>query len=276
MLSYVILPLFLLHLTTESKAHGDYHERILKATKEIATHPDSAFLYLKRGKLYFHHEAYDSTLLDLKQATKLGYQDTYCKLLYAKTYQKLSNFEEALLYVSQLEAMDSSNVAALKTKAQIYRSQSKFELAATTFEQVIKKTRRTLPENYIETATAWEQTSTEKGWQRAAAILQQGIKNSGPLFTLLLPLKDLYLKKKDFKEALAVQQDILRMSPRKETGYYDAAIICMELADLQEAAIYARLGLSAIDQLPTRAKSTIAMKRLQQDLKKLQEEIVPE
>ena len=60
----VILFLFNLILCGHIFAHGDLHGRILKVTKEIKVTPDSAYLYLKRGKLYFQHKFYNKSLSD--------------------------------------------------------------------------------------------------------------------------------------------------------------------------------------------------------------------
>ena len=41
-------------------AHGDLDKRIAETSEEIEMHPDSSYLYFKRGKLLYQHEVYDS------------------------------------------------------------------------------------------------------------------------------------------------------------------------------------------------------------------------
>ena len=51
--------------------HGEIHERIQDVTKEIASDPDNANLYLKRGELYRQHEKWQEALADLDKAATL-------------------------------------------------------------------------------------------------------------------------------------------------------------------------------------------------------------
>ena len=64
LLSVLLLNIFLL---PSSFAHGDLDERILEVTEEIKASQDSAYLYFKRGKLYFQHEEYEKSIADLKE-----------------------------------------------------------------------------------------------------------------------------------------------------------------------------------------------------------------
>ena len=262
----VLLGLCILLCVEAGMAHGDFHERLAKVTEEISMNQDSAFLFFKRGKLYFHHEEYPAALKDLQQATVLGLEDRFCDLFFAKTYQQLDSLEQALLYIEKIERKDTANVVALKTKAQIYFEQKYYQLSALTFEEVITKSKRTVPQNYLDAAKSWELLNTETGKFNALNILQQGISQLGPLFTFYIEIRELHLRSKDFEKALDAQKKLIKRANRKETALYEAAEICLLSNNKEAAKEYLLLGLGAVQTLPLRLKSNKAITTLQQKM----------
>ena len=89
MLKKLLLIFFLFASNIAVHAHGDLHERILKVTEEIKKNSDSAFLYFKRGKLFYQHNDFKRSLKDLKRSDKLGYENNEQYFLFAKNYFKL-------------------------------------------------------------------------------------------------------------------------------------------------------------------------------------------
>jgi len=244
-------------------AHGDFHERLKKVTKEITMNQDSAFLFFKRGKLYFHHEEYPAALEDLKQATTLGLEDTFCDLLYAKTYQQLDSLERALEYVEKIVKKDADNVIAIKTKAQLFFEQQNYQLSALAYEEVIVKSRRTVPENYLDAAKSWELVNTSEGKTNALKILQQGISQIGPLFAFYIKTRDIHIQDDAFEKAIIVQNKLIELSNRKEKALYEAAEICLRFNDKKAAKEYLILGLEAVEKLPLRIQKNKAVTALQ-------------
>lgn len=243
--------------------HGDLHERIVIVSKEIKENPDSAFLYFKRGSLYFQHESCKKAIKDLKKASKKGYQNIACDLLYAKSYKKLGKYKKALLYADKIQSNDSENVHAIKLKAQIAHEQKQYSKAALNFEKLIEKSEKTLPENYIDASLAWELTGTEEGKKEAVHVIKHGIEDLGELFVFYEYLRDLYIKYDSFNSALEVQNDIIERSNRKESAYYKAAEICLLSNNNDDALNYLNAAATAIESLPLRLQNTDAM----QDLK---------
>ena len=251
---------------TAGLAHGDFHVRLKEVTEEIRMNQDSAFLFFKRGKLYFHHEEYPAALEDLQHATVLGLEDTFCDLLYAKTYQQLDSLGQALIYIEKIERKNITNVVALNTKAQIYFEQKKYQLSALTLEEVISKSRRTIPENYLDAARSWELSNAEASKVNALNILQQGISKLGPLFVFYIEIRELHLRSKNFEKALSAQKKIIDLSNRKETALYKAAEICLLLDKTEAARKYLLLGLEAVTILPSRLKNNKVVIALQQKM----------
>lgn len=257
--------IFLFLLISSSQicfAHGDLDERIAATTQEIEMTPDSAFLYFKRGKLYYEHQEYTDALKDLEQADKLGYKDFYCDLVFAKSYQKIEHYNEALRYVNKVLAQDESKVITIKIKASILFDQKKYKASALEYEKLIKKSIKTLPENYIAASMAWELLNTEEGKKKSVDILEKGIEDLGPLFSFYNRIKEIHISNSSYQDALNVQIQIIDLSNRKETGYFKAAKICMLLKENNNAQQYLNLSLEAIKKLPARIKGNKSMRDL--------------
>jgi len=248
-----LIVLWCLGLPQKCEAHGDLHERIQETTQEIQTFPDSAFLYFKRGKLFFHHEDFQKAISDLEEAAELGLQGEYCNLIFAQSYQKLENFNKALFYIEKILKPSPHNVTALKIKAQILFNQKKYTKAGIVFESVIQYARWTLPENYLDASKAWELANRPN---KAIAIVEKGIEDLSPLFVFQDRMKTLFIKNNDFKRAINIQNEIIDSANRKEFAYQEAANICLHFKKNQQAKTYLKLSLASIAQLPPRIQST--------------------
>ena len=245
--------------------HGDLHERIVQVTKEISKRPDSAFLFFKRGKLYFQHENFEASIADLDTAATLNYHGTICDLIYAKSYQQLNQSAKAMNHVDRILQKDSFNINALKIKGTLLLNQEKYETAANQFELVIEHARKRLPENYLLAANTWEFISSEK----AIVILNKGVKDLGPLFIFYDKLIDLYRKDSLFKEALNIHEKIINQAKRKEQAYYEAALTSLQMDNPRLAKKYLANASTAVEQLPARLKSTSKVMQLKKNISEL-------
>lgn len=250
--------------------HGDLHQRILEVTHEISERPDSAFLYFKRSKLYFEHENYTSAVSDLDTAAILNYNGIICDLIYAKSFQQLDQLDKAMSHVEQILQQDSINVNALKIKGKLFLDQQQYKEAAEQFNLVLKHVRRRLPENYLLAAKAHELDSLEKEPRKAITVLQKGIEDLGQLYIFHDEMINVYMKHSLFEEALKVQETIIKQAKRKEKSYYKAALISLQMQDLTLASEYLHRASSAIETLPTRLKTTPAIKQLKKNISKQQ------
>ncbi|PHN04753.1 tetratricopeptide repeat protein [Flavilitoribacter nigricans] len=249
-------------------AHGDLHEQIQQVTKAIEERPDSAYLYFKRGKLYFHHEDFRECLADLQRAQSLGHHDLIQQLIFAKAHHQLGQPELALSYIDLILADHPHHVNALKTKGRISFDRGNYQTAALAFEQVIAHSIRSIPENYMDACRAWELLGTEQGQNRAIAILEKGIEALGPIISLYEKRTELLINYGRLEEAIAAQQAIIDISQRKEAAYYRMAEIHLMREDHSSAAQYLQLSRSAFESLPQRIQQTTAMTDLLKDINK--------
>ena len=249
--------------------HGDLHERIQQVTKEISVKPDSAFLFFKRGKLYFEHKKFEAAISDLDTAATLNYHGTICNLIYAKSYQQLNQGANAMKHIEEILHTDSFNVNALKIKGTLLLSQKEYKAAANQFELMIKHARKRLPENYLLAAKAWEADTLDTTPVKAIAILKKGIEDLGPLYIFHREMVFLFMKYSLFEEALEIQEKIIGQAKRKEKPYYEAALISLQTEKPELAEAYLNNAAAAIKALPPRLKTISTIKELSKNISKL-------
>lgn len=247
-------------------AHGDLHERIQKVTKQIKVYPDSAYLYVKRGKLYYQHESYKKSIDDLKKSNELGYTSIEQGLLFAKAYMQLDHYSKALKYTDAILLVSPQNVRAYKLKGDIYFIQKEFEESAKCFQEVINNAAQVMPENYIDIALAWEATSSEIGYNKAQVVLMEGINRLGQLISLYNQLLELYITHNDYQNAINLQLQIIDFSQRKEFGYFKLSELYKLSKNKQQAIKYIQMAKDAYNQLPDRIKSIEKSKEFIQDV----------
>jgi len=261
-LASVLFPFFISY----SLAHGDLDERIQKVSEEIEARSDSTYLYVKRAKLYFEHKEYQKAIDDLQEISSRDYEDIFCDLLFAKSYQSIEAYDKALHYIDKIRDKHPNHVVALKTKGEILFKQKKYKASAIHFEKVIKYSRNKLPENYLAAAESWKSLERPKTDKKALGILQKGIDELGPLFVFQDAVLNFFLEHKAYDKALLVQKEIIKVANRKEKGYYKAAEISLLLKDTKAAKTYLELSLDAIQKLSTNKQATPAMVKLKNDI----------
>ena len=224
--------------------------------------PDSASLYVKRGKLYLHHGQFSKSLKDLKKSKLLNYNSFEQNFLIAQVYYKIGDYYSAEIVCNKLLEFDKQNVSVLNLKAHNYLTDNKFVLAAKSFEEVINYSVKTFPNNYLNAAEAWEMTQTESGYHNAVTIIQQGINDLGSLVTLNKELIRMYLKSNNFSEAIKIQLNIIEQSTRKETPYYELSQIYRLKGNSNKSFEYLVKARKRLYKLPKRIQYTTAMKEL--------------
>ena len=264
LLCFTLLNLF---FVTCCVAHGDLDERILAASNEIKAHRDSAYLYFKRGKLYFQHNEYKKSIKDLKKANSLNYSSKEQQLLFARNYFRLKKYKKTLSFAERILSSDLKHVLTIKIKAQALLKLERYKESAETFEDVIKYTNQSFPENYIEASVAWEMLDNELGRNRSVSIIEEGIGKLGKIVSLHERLINLSVKNGNYKHAINTQLQVLDFFPRKERAYFK---LC-ELYALDNNETKAKESIDLAKQyfykLPLRIQNTSFMKKLLENIK---------
>jgi tetratricopeptide (TPR) repeat protein len=252
---------------SRSFAHGDIHERIVEVTKAIEVAPDSAYLYFKRGKLYYQHNSFKRSIADLDRSKVLGYETVEQKLLFGKAYFGLNAYAKAMSFCDELLMYDPKNVRAIKLKARIYFEEGKFTNSALAFEELIQYSNQSFPENYVDASRAWEALDTKEGFHRATVIIIRGIAKLGHLVSLNNRLIEMAVEQKDYASAIDVQIKIIKLSPRKETAYYKLYELYVLNNNPEEAIASLNLAKEHYNQLPVRLQNTLHMKELIENIR---------
>jgi len=253
---------FLLNWTNLLVAHGDLHERILVVTKEIKADPDNAFLYLKRGELYFQHEEYKKALKDYLKCKSLDYSVNRLEFNLANTYHRLNKPDKSLMILNSILDDDPFHVKSYRLKASILLGQMKFKESASTYDRVIEHANKTLPENYIESSVAWENVFSEEGKCRSMDIILAGIETLGPLRIFYDRL--IYLNKKynEWHRVVDYQTILISQSQRKERPYFNRAMTYMDLKQTEYAIDDLKAARNSIILLNNRLRNQKNIKEL--------------
>jgi len=270
---YIYIPFFLLISLHFIFAHGRLDKRIKEVSEEIKSNPDSAFLYLKRGNLYYQHDEFKKSIRDFKKCSKLEYKNSRLFFGFAKSYEGLEKFTTSLDYVNKILTDNAQDVKALRLKGQLLFKKKEYVEAANSFERVVEYADKTIPENYLEISRAWEESNDKEVLYRTSNSIKQGIEDLGELHVFYTRLIELYLEFGDYNSALVYQTKMLENSLRKEKAYYSRALIYLKKGNRIAAKSDLEKSLSAIDQTPERTKNNKAMKDLKaivlQSLEKL-------
>ncbi len=242
--------------------HGDLHERIEEASKQIKTYPDSALLYFARGQLYLQHEDYKKSIKDFKFCKKLGLEDVQLEYNLASVYYAIRDYNTANDYLDKILNEDQQNVKALRLKGQTLLRQNRNEEAALAFENVINYAAKTLPENYIEASIAWENCNTSECKCLAGDIIYSGIETLGSLRIFYQRLVALSLAQGDYRSAIYYQSIIINQSNRKEWALYERALNYLLVDDFALAKNDLINARSSILRLKPRLRNHKATKDL--------------
>lgn len=254
-------------------AHGDLHKRILEVTKEIHISPNSAFLYLKRGSLFYQHTDYKKSLQDLRKSRRLGYKSIEQDFLFAKNYFKLKKYGLSLNFSNKILKVQPNNVNAFKLVGKIYFKRNKFKKSALAFEKVIKLSRETLPDNYLDASSAWYALNTEEGIETSKVILKKGIEKLGNIIMMYNKLISLDVDQGEYKSAIEFQKKVIDFSPRKERGYLKLAQLQTLQKNYTEAIKSIEMAKKYYLDLPNRIKLTKFMKDFYSELELKEEKL---
>jgi tetratricopeptide (TPR) repeat protein len=265
---------FLLNLHL-ARAHGDFHFQMERLSEMIIEHPDSAYLHFKKGKLFFHHEDYKACLKSLKKSQQKGYHDALQTLFLSKAYFELGQLKKAGKYAQSVIEQTPEHVTAHRILGRIRYAQKRYAEAGDAFEIANQHAIRPIPENYLETAKAWEALQTPEGIQRAILMVEKGINELGKIISLQNFLKTLLIKKGESDQAISLQKRIIDRSTRKEKPWYELSKMYLQIGDIDKSEYALNHAKNAFDMLPQRIQHTPAMIDLNQliinDLKNIKQ-----
>ena len=248
-------------------ADGDLNERIIEASREIQNNPDSAFLYLKRGELYYYNEDYMESIGDYNYCSQLGYESSRLYYGLACSFDKIENYKTAIFYLDKILAKSKHDKKSLWLKAKILRKINRYGEAAIILEKVIQISEKPFLKMYLDAAYCWGQSSHQQALQKANNILYEGMLKFGDQDVILEKLVEVHLKFGDYENAVFYQTKILNKSEQKEFAYFKRANIYLQAGNFNKAKIDLRRTLATIDQLPLKTKQSNELVKLKNEAK---------
>lgn len=135
---------------SEIFAHGTSHELIEAASREIASRPDDAPLYLRRANLHLEHGDWRACLLDVDEAERRQTQDLGAGFVRARAQVAGGFFAEAKVALEKFLAAHPQHVAARMERARVFGALGKKAEAAEEFLRAISHMPQPEPDQVFE------------------------------------------------------------------------------------------------------------------------------
>jgi len=140
--------------TSLSLAHGDLHARIRSVSKLISESPQDIQLYQQRSSLYLQHRQFRRAWRDFRRCERKGFVSDRLWFTMAQTAYWMRKDDDCRQYLNRFQSKGDINLPAMRLEAQLESRAGKFSVATALFEQIIHKSIRVIPENYLDAADA--------------------------------------------------------------------------------------------------------------------------
>ena len=131
-------------------AHGASHEMIGSVSREIASRPDDALLYLRRANLHLEHGDWRACLFDADEVERRQTQDLGTGLVRARALSVGGFFAEAGVALDKFLAAHPGHAAAIMELARVFRARGKKAEAAEEFARAISLAPQPEPDQVFE------------------------------------------------------------------------------------------------------------------------------
>lgn len=158
-------------------AHGDLHKQIDDLSAQIKTQPESAALYLRRGRLHLQHRDLGKAMEDARHALSKGAK-VDGRLLEAEIHFAAKEWSKAETAASLVLAESAEEGRGLVVRARARKELKKFDLAAGDYKRALEKAPRSDPDVYLETAECLENSGE---FDKGLGIIEDGLKTLGNL-----------------------------------------------------------------------------------------------
>lgn len=238
-------------LMTDVFAHGDLHEQIEAASRQIEQMP-TAELYLKRGELYRAHREYPAALADFERAEALDTELDAVHLARGCTLLEAGNPADAEKALSAFLKRHPAHAVGYLYRARANVASKQFDNAVADYDQALRFTETPNPDHYLERARAQEGAG-----KLAEALngLEQGITTLGALVTFETAALELEVKLEHYDAALARMDRLIAGVQRKERWQVRKASLLETLGRRVEAKQAYEEALASVLALPQRLRN---------------------
>ncbi|WP_405293242.1 tetratricopeptide repeat protein [Algibacter sp. Ld11] len=254
-------------------AHGSLTKRIEEKTVEIKKEPKNSKLYFDRGYLYEQHEEFNKAIKDYLSSEKLGNSNTLLHYRKAQAYYQNNQLNKALISSNFHLEKDSVDVKINKLHAQILVQLKKYNRALKYYGYFIKNTIDITPDDVIEYSEIYLAMDSSN-YPQALEILEFGLKKLGEnTFSLQLQKLEYLEAAHKIDEAIEQYNYFILSAYRKEFWYYKKAKYLSDNKREVDSKIAIQQAKSAIALLNDKFRTTLAIKKLQNEINSLEEQL---
>lgn len=250
---------------TGATGHGDRNEHLAHLDAEIAADPDSVPLLIERSAAHRRLGHYEASLADLDRVLAIAPDNHQVYFLRGLTHfhsGKPADAETALRrYLQAVPDSPAGRIALAETLAE----QGHHLAAADEYTVAIGAQPTPVPDHYLARAKAYR-AAGKAYLVLALEGLDEGMSTIGPLVTLQRLAVGIELDRDNPAGAIARIDEVLAKAPRKETWLVQRGRILASIGRESEALDAFRLARAAMSSLPSRVRSSPAMKALRETI----------
>jgi predicted Zn-dependent protease len=251
---------YLLATTAQADAQADTQMRALD--EQLAKSPNDARLHHQRGELHRQRGDHQAALADYDRAEALDSNLHDVQLARGRSLLETNRPEQAIEQLTAYLARHPGHYQGLLLRARAYTRLGRNQEAQGDFAAALVAMSDTSPQVYLERAA---DLTRAKQLAPALAVLEDGIRDVGPVLSLEQAALELELALDRPDAALARIDAMLHQSSRTETLLAKKAAILEKAGRKAEARVAREQALLAIEDLP-QAKRMGPTKRLQKEL----------
>jgi predicted Zn-dependent protease len=252
-------------LVLNASAHELLEAQITDYTRRLNASTNSttnSALYRLRGEAYCVHGDFSAAARDFDLAEKLAPAESAVHLLRARLRLDEQQPQKALASINLFLAVRKDSVDGFAVRAKAKKELGDFSGAAEDYSAAIKLSTRSSPEFFLLRAQALN-SAGEMYLSQAVSGLDDGIKQLGPVPSLMQYALELELRLKAFDSALRRLDQIATQTPRQESCWFQRGEILRQAGRLQEARVAYQSATDALQKLPERLRNSRAMQVLQ-------------
>lgn len=266
MLQYLLYIGFLLF-----PVHGDLEVQIAEKNRAIKASPDSIWLYVERGLLYYQHEQADSALLDYDFALNNGLDTSIVYCYMSEALLSKNEYKRGLYHVSEFLKQEPNHKRGIHVRAKLLQALGKLVEAATDFEYIICHSDNNTPQDYIQLANLFLHIDSAN-FEKPIDVLNRGLERLGELFSLRMKIYELEKMRKNYAAAHTMLDKIMQPLSRKERLLIEKAALFLLESKTIEAAQCLVDAENAITSLPIRFQNIGATIKLKERINQLRQQ----
>jgi tetratricopeptide (TPR) repeat protein len=218
--------------TTQSHAHGAYHDLVTELERALLASPDDAALHYKLARAHQENGEWTLTMAEVERVNRLAPGKYETGYLQGQALATGGHWLASKSVLDEFLKSHAEHAGALVQRARVLLRLEKPQEALADFRTALTLTQQATEELYLEAAATLEKCGA---LEEAVLTLRRGIDQHGSHPGLLVPSLELELKAKHYDEALARVEAMQKTAPRPEPWMARKAQVLTEAGRTDEA-----------------------------------------